>query len=61
MYGEPLTEEVRKLMLQYEAQFGEMLPLMQYDGTERELVKLLKHCMKTGQPYEVEDDPDIYY
>ncbi len=58
MYFDILTDEIKNLLEQYEEQFGEMLPLMEWDGSPDELVAELKSCMESGVPWESDLPPE---
>lgn len=61
MYEDVLDEEVEKKLDEYEEIFPEGFPLMQFDGTKRELIKEINKCIKTKQEYDTSfwDNEDI--
>lgn len=61
MFVEPIDEELEKKLDEYEAMFTEGFPLMQFDGTKKELIDEINKCIKTKTEYDTSfwDDPDI--
>ena len=48
--------ELEKLLEEYEAKFGEGMPLFMAHFTEKELLKTLRNCLETNKPYELPAD-----
>lgn len=41
--------------------FDTYLPLMMMGGTEQELIEIIKECLKTGEPLELDYEEGVYY
>lgn len=51
-----------QLLIQYRDQFGENFPIMSLGGTsEDDLLKLIKKCLDTGEPYQIDYDTGTDY
>ena len=57
-----ITEkEYDKLMEEYEKKFNEGFPTFHFMGDMDGMVKEIKKCLKTGEPYNPEPKGDILY
>lgn len=60
-YTDVLDEEVKSKLDEYEKVFPEGFPLMQFEGTKKELITEINKCIKENKEYNIAfwDDPDI--
>lgn len=61
MYYDVLDKEVEDKLDEYEKVFPEGFPLMQFDGTKKELMEELDKCIKTRKEYDTsfwDEHPD---
>ena len=62
MFCELLDEELENKLDEYEKIFPEGFPLMQFDGTKKQLIKEINKCIRTKKEYDTkfwDDNPDI--
>lgn len=52
MYYDILDEEVEDKLDEYEKVFLEGFPLMQFDGTKKELIEEIDKCIRTKKEYD---------
>lgn len=61
MFVEPIDNELEQKLDEYEKVFPEGFPLMQFDGTKKELIKEINKCIKTKKEYDTsfwDEHPD---
>lgn len=61
MFIEPIDNELEEKLDEYEKIFPDGFPLMQFDGTKKELIKEIDKCIRNKEEYDTSfwDDPDI--
>lgn len=61
MFVESIDKELELKLDEYEEMFPEGFPLMQFDGTKKELIEEINKCIKNKKEYDTSfwDDPDI--
>lgn len=62
MFVEPIDEELGRKLDEYEVIFPEGFPLMQFDGTKKELIDEINKCIETKTEYDTsfwDNNPDI--
>ena len=62
MFVEPIDKELEQKLDEYEVMFPDGFPLMQFDGTKKELIKEIDRCIQDKKEYDTsfwENNPDI--
>lgn len=62
MFVEPIDKELELKLDEYEDMFSEGFPLMQFDGTKKELIEEINKCIKNKKEYDTsfwDNNPDI--
>lgn len=55
-----MSDKVYEYLDQYYDTFEEMFPLMQYEGTEEEIISEVRKCIINNKPYEIDDEGKIF-
>lgn len=55
-----MSDKVYEYLDQYYDTFGDIFPLMQYQGTEDEIIAEIKKCIISNKPYEIDDEDKIF-
>lgn len=58
-----MKEQTKQKLIQYEANFDDVFPLMQYEFTEQEIVSIINKCIINNKPveYYYPLDDDVIY
>ena len=61
MYEDIIDGEVEHKLDEYEIRFFEGFPLMQFEGTKKELIKTINKCLRQNKEYDTRfyDNEDI--
>ena len=57
-YYEEVDEEIEKKLKEYEKIFPEGFPLMEFDGSKKQLIKIINKCIKKQKAFFVKYEED---
>lgn len=55
-----MSDKVYEYLDQYYDTFGDIFPLMQFSGTEDEIIAEIRKCIINNKPYEIDDKGKIF-
>ena len=55
-----LSDKVYEYLDQYYDTFGDIFPLMQFSGTDDEIIAEIRKCIINNKPYEIDDTDKIF-
>lgn len=55
-----MSDKVYEYLDQYYDTFGDIFPLMQFSGTDEEIIAAIRKCIISNKPYEDNDIDKIF-